>query len=59
MHTTNLHRWQHDHTFGQDSPQAGERRTLWVTAITLATMGIEIVAGVAFGSMALDRKSVG
>ncbi|SDL48354.1 cation diffusion facilitator family transporter [Modicisalibacter muralis] len=53
MHTTNLEPWKHDHTFGQDSPQAGERRTLLVVAITLVTMGIEIAAGVAFGSMAL------
>nr|WP_297461725.1 CDF family Co(II)/Ni(II) efflux transporter DmeF [uncultured Halomonas sp.] len=53
MHTTNLHLWEHDHTFGQDSPQAGERRTLWVVAITLVTMSVEIIAGVAFGSMAL------
>lgn len=53
MHTTNLSHWEHDHTFGQDSPQAGERRTLWVVAITLVTMAVEIAAGVTFGSMAL------
>lgn len=53
MHTENIQSWEHDHSFGQDRPRAGERRTLVVTAITLATMVVEIVAGIAFGSMAL------
>jgi cation diffusion facilitator family transporter len=45
--------WHHEHTFGQDLPRAGERRTLVVTAITLLTMTVEIVAGLVSGSMAL------
>lgn len=44
---------QHDHTFGQDLPKPGERRTLIVIALTVVTMVVEIVAGLAFGSMAL------
>ena len=43
----------HDHVFGQDRPQEGERRTLIVVGLTAVTMVVEIVAGVAFGSMAL------
>ena len=45
--------WQHDHTFGQDRPTPGERRTLIVIVITSAMMVVEIIAGLAFGSMAL------
>jgi cation diffusion facilitator family transporter len=44
---------QHDHVFGQDRKMPGERRTLIVIVITAATMVVEIVAGIAFGSMAL------
>lgn len=53
MHTQDIQQWQHDHSFGQDRAHAGERRTLIVTAITLVTMVVEVVAGLAFGSMAL------
>ncbi len=53
MHTKSISRWIHDHTFGQDAPKSGERRTLIVIAITAATMAVEISAGLAFGSMAL------
>jgi len=45
--------WQHDHCFGQDIKRSGEKRTIIVLAITAATMGVEISAGLAFGSMAL------
>lgn len=45
--------WQHDHVFGQDRKMPGEVRTLIVILITGATMVVEIVAGVVFGSMAL------
>ena len=44
---------QHDHTFGQDLPKPGERRTLIVIALTAVTMVVEILAGTVFGSMAL------
>ena len=53
MHSDSLQPWQHDHAFGQRVPQAGERRTLLVTLLTTAMMVVEIVAGIAFGSMAL------
>lgn len=44
---------QHDHTFGQDLPKPGERRTRVVIGLTAVTMIAEIVAGTVFGSMAL------
>lgn len=43
----------HDHVFGLDRAKPGEQRTLWVIAITAATMIIEIAGGGWFGSMAL------
>jgi cation diffusion facilitator family transporter len=53
MHTQRLDWWQHEHVFGQDQVKAGERRTLLVVLLTAAMMVVEIVAGLAFGSMAL------
>ena len=53
MHSTNLAAWEHGHSFGLDRRRPGERRTLIVACLTAATMVIEIVAGLAFGSMAL------
>jgi cation diffusion facilitator family transporter len=53
MHTTRLESWQHEHTFAADDAGRGERRTRWVVGITLVMMVGEIVAGAAFGSMAL------
>lgn len=53
MHNHDLAQWQHDHTFGQDAVQPGERRTLAVVIITATAMVVEIAAGLAFGSMAL------
>ncbi len=43
----------HEHHFGQAEPQTGETRTRLVVILTAATMAIEIVAGLVFGSMAL------
>ena len=43
----------HSHAFGQDEVKPGERRTLWVIALTAITMVVEITAGLMFGSMAL------
>ncbi len=43
----------HDHTFGQDRKRPGEIRTLIVVVLTAVTMAVEIVAGIAYGSMAL------
>jgi cation diffusion facilitator family transporter len=53
MHTTDLAPWRHDHGFAAGSGSSGERRTRWVVGITLVMMTGEIVAGLAFGSMAL------
>mgnify|MGYP005849784715 FL=1 len=53
MPASRMNSWQHDHVFGLDWRQAGERRTLIVIAITAATMVVEIAAGIMFGSMAL------
>jgi len=48
-----LNPWDHDHTFGQDQKKPGEVRTLIVVLLTAATMVLEIVAGIVYGSMAL------
>ena len=53
MHLHSTAGWRHGHTFGQDRPREGERRTLLVLALTAATMVAEIAAGLAFGSVAL------
>ena len=53
MHPETTPQWQHDHIFGQDRVRPGERRTLWVIAITATMMVVEITAGLAYGSMAL------
>lgn len=53
MHHQSVHLWQHDHAFGQDQVKTGEKRTLWVIAITTIMMVIEIGAGLLYGSMAL------
>ena len=53
MHDHDLKDWEHSHTFGQDVRRPGERRTLLVIAITAIMMVVEIVAGLAFSSMAL------
>ena len=48
-----LDEWRHEHVFEQDIKRAGETRTLLVVGITAVMMVAEIIAGVAFGSMAL------
>ena len=53
MHETNLATWEHSHSFGLDRRRPGERRTLIVALLTAVTMVVEVVAGIAFGSMAL------
>jgi cation diffusion facilitator family transporter len=52
MHRTDLSRWKHSHDCGFDS-SAAERRTRLVIGITATMMLVEMVAGVAFNSMAL------
>lgn len=44
---------EHAHSFGQERPRAGERRTWIVISLTAVTMVVEVAAGVAYGSMAL------
>jgi cation diffusion facilitator family transporter len=53
MYSHSTANWQHQHTFGQDRPREGERRTLLVLALTAATMAVEVAAGLGFGSVAL------
>jgi len=43
----------HEHHFGQAEPKGGEARTRIVVALTAVFMVIEVLAGLAFGSMAL------
>jgi cation diffusion facilitator family transporter len=52
MHSHTLDQWRHSHDFAGDSGHA-ERGTTRVMLLTAAMMVIEIVAGTAFGSMAL------
>ena len=53
MHSHSTQQWSHDHVFlGRDHAR-NERRTWLVVALTAAMMVVEIVAGLAFGSMAL------
>jgi len=53
MHVHPLERWRHQHDFLGEHHERNERRTRVVIALTLVTMAIEIVAGLAFRSMAL------
>ncbi len=53
MHTQSITPWTHDHSFGQDSRRPAERRAFLVMVVTALMMVGEIVAGMAFGSMAL------
>ena len=43
----------HEHHFGQSEPRAGEARTKIVVILTSMMMVVEVIAGLAFGSMAL------
>jgi cation diffusion facilitator family transporter len=53
MHHESLEKWQHSHAFGTEARTRGEVRTRWVIGITALMMGVEIAAGLVFGSMAL------
>ncbi len=53
MDTEHRHDGQHAHGFGQDRKRPGEAKTIIVIAMTSAMMVIEIIAGLAYGSMAL------
>ncbi len=52
MHALDLTPWQHDHQFTGDGAE-NEKKTLRVVILTGVMMVIEIIAGWAFGSMAL------
>ncbi|MBU4316754.1 MAG: CDF family Co(II)/Ni(II) efflux transporter DmeF [Proteobacteria bacterium] len=52
MHINHLDKWQHPHKFHMGSGH-GERNTRRVVFLTAIMMTIEIIAGYAFGSMAL------
>lgn len=58
MHTESIAQWQHTHIFGQDQIRSGEQRTLIVIIITSLMMVVEIIAGLAFGSMALFADGI-
>ncbi len=58
MHTESIAQWQHTHIFGQDKIRSGERRTLTVIIITSLMMVVEIITGLAFGSMALFADGI-
>jgi cation diffusion facilitator family transporter len=58
MHTESIAKWQHTHIFGQDQIRSGERRTLIVIMITSVMMVVEIIAGLAYGSMALFADGI-
>lgn len=53
MHDCRLDTWQHSHSFGQERRRPGEARTIAVIALNTSMMVVEILAGLAFGSMAL------
>jgi cation diffusion facilitator family transporter len=52
MHIHKLEQWQHGHNFFVHHEQ-NEKKTQKVMGLTAVTMVVEIVAGIAFGSMAL------
>lgn len=52
MHNHTLENWIHPHDFAPDGSH-GQKRTRWAITLTTVMMVVEIVAGVAFGSMAL------
>jgi cation diffusion facilitator family transporter len=52
-HAHDLSGFAHSHHFGDEAAPKRERALWWVTWITLATMGLELVAGYWSGSLAL------
>jgi cation diffusion facilitator family transporter len=53
MHTHSVDSWRHDHIFLGAGHMRNERRTWLVAGVTALMMFAEIVAGLAYGSMAL------
>lgn len=52
MHVHTLKKWQHSHDYAVKNDK-GEQRTKFVLIFTAVTMVVEIIAGSAYGSMAL------
>ena len=52
MRIYTLSKWQHDHNFTRIDP-SNERKTLRAPLLTASMMGLEIAAGMVFGSLAL------
>ena len=52
MHIHTLDQWRHSHNFASDYDRS-EKSTAKVMILTATMMVVEIVAGMAFGSMAL------
>lgn len=53
MHSQSIATWRHDHVFLGTDHVRNERRTWIVVGLTAAMMVGEVIAGIAFGSMAL------
>lgn len=53
MHAQSLDAWTHEHVFLGEHHSRNERRIWTVVALTTAVMGVEIVGGTIFGSLAL------
>ena len=58
MHGHSAQDWAFDHSFGQAGRRPHEVRVLAVTLLTLAVMGVEVLAGWLSGSMALLADGV-
>jgi cation diffusion facilitator family transporter len=52
-HQHDLHAVRHSHAFGAVGAEQRSRALAWVTALTLVTMAVELVAGYASASLAL------
>ncbi|MFC1815801.1 CDF family Co(II)/Ni(II) efflux transporter DmeF [Thermodesulfobacteriota bacterium] len=52
MHRHNLYKWKHTHRYNVDDGQS-EQNTRRVILLTVIMMSVEIIAGLAYGSMAL------
>ena len=53
MHAHSIDHWRHRHAFLGAQHDRNERRAWFVVALTVTMMGVEIVGGTMFGSMAL------
>jgi len=53
MSVHSLATWKHSHNFLDSQDERRQRRTLWVVWLAFFTMGVEVVCGYLFGSMAL------